>query len=335
MTLGSTHNVKAIKMKWMTSAIGGTTPTVLYIGSASLSEISSGDVDDWTIDVSNIATGITLTNTSGAEILTDNCLEWTIDGVVNPDISQWGDATPGCISTNPAGGMGDLTTGVGYIAIQTYDDTNMMHASKKDNVTIPFTVTTNPDLGNLIVTKVVNPAPIVGDQPYFFCQRPDQPYATKIANWFSSYQPAVGDILEVWGKLDADNSGIHIIREATVNRLAQSSILPKSVGINNYNTINSLMPFGQRVKVWGKVQKPNSEAIETFNGYSAAYLDDGAAIQWPASNPPVNHCRGVRLLTVNPLTLSTINNSDFFVAEGVLDLSQTVLGKRPIIWIDP
>lgn len=154
MTLGSTHEVRAIRMNWKTAATGGTTPTSLDIAGASLFAVNSGAVEDWTVDKSTIATGITMINAAGAEIAKDGALTWTMAGITNPDISQHGDATPGCTSTDNAGtGNGNLSAGTCFIEIQTWNNINMADGNKSDSVVLTYAIT-----ADVVMQAKIDPA---------------------------------------------------------------------------------------------------------------------------------------------------------------------------------
>lgn len=145
--LGSTHNVKAIKMTWLTAATGGATPNGLSTNSPDIYEVSAnlGEDTDWTSDFTHMGDGYaTMVNNAQGSLNSGVTISWTLDGIVNPNLTQRGSGTPGCTSTNNAGtGNGNLSTGTCFILIQTYNNVNMTANDLKDNVTITYAVTTD------------------------------------------------------------------------------------------------------------------------------------------------------------------------------------------------
>ncbi len=337
MKLGTTHNVKAIRMDWKTIAIGGTTPAWLEIFGSSLFDINSGDVGDWTLNNSNFATGITLKNAAGAEIAENEVLEWTIDNIINPIITQYGNVRPGCTSYNAAGnGNGDMRSGKAFILVQTYNSTDMLPVNIVDEVTIPFIVTTNEDLGDFIVTQVVTKP----SGATIYLQKENKPCADVINFWTGPYQPAIGDKINVYGTKSGWDSWHSIqMSSGVVTLKSQANDLPKPTAFNNRAIFSSLNDKGApcyalRAKVWGKVRKPSSfSVVEFIDGYYAAYIEDGSKIIWPAATPAIPHRGGIKLMTSSLETLNAINNSEFYLAQGVIDTEYH--GKRyPVIWLD-
>lgn len=155
--LGSTHIAQAIKMTWLTAATGGATPTGLSSNNPTITAVSAnlGTSTSWTPDFTHIAEGyITMINNAQGEITKDTEISWTLSGITNPTITQRGAGSPGCTSTDNAGtGNGNLSTGTCFIKIQTYDNTGMLDANKKDDVTITFAVT-----ADVVMQAKVDPA---------------------------------------------------------------------------------------------------------------------------------------------------------------------------------
>lgn len=195
-------------------------------------------------------------------------------------------------------------------------------------------IPTSTNLGEFIVTRVINPAPYTSQSAFFFAQRVNLPFATKVNNWNSSYTPKVGDKISISGRLTSS----HNIYDAVVTRISQSNALPKPLGVNQQTLQDAIHSKGLslsylRVKIWGKPQKPASSTdIEDCNGYKAAYINDGSNISWPN---PLPHQKGLKLMTRSLTTLDAVNNANYYSAEGIVDIDiASDYNNRPMVWLN-